>query len=134
MCLNLADRKSMKPTSLIALTAVLTTVAQAAETNSTPPPVPKFSVGYMDRSVEPGKDFYHFANGAWVTNNPVPPDKARWASFSELAERNWYLIHAILDEAAADTKAPAKTPRKEVGDFFASAMDTNRIEKLALKP
>jgi len=126
----------MKPHIAIVLATLSILSLRGAETNDvgTPPPVPGFSVSYMDRSVDPRKDFYHFADGAWLTNNPVPPDKSRWASFSELAERNWYLIHQILNDAAADTKSPAKAPRREVGDFFASAMDTNRIEKLGFGP
>jgi putative endopeptidase len=127
----------MKSHIQIALAILLPSALPAAESSSNTekaPPVPSFSVSYMDRSVDPGKDFYHFANGAWVTNNPVPADKARWASFSELSERNWYLIHDILDTAKADTSSDAHSPRREVGDFFASAMDTNRIEKLGFKP
>jgi putative endopeptidase len=99
-----------------------------------PPAVPRFSIDYMDRSVEPGKDFYRFAAGNWVKNNPVPPDKSRWASFSELAERNWFLIHEILDNAYTNTASPLHSLRREVGDFFASAMDTNRIEQLGFQP
>src|ERR1035438_4292957 len=100
-----------------------------------PPRAPAFSVDYMDRSVNPGTDFYHFADGQWLKNNPVPADKARWAAFTELAERNWYLIHEILDAAALQSKSlPLHSPRREVGDFFASVMDTNQIEALGLKP
>jgi putative endopeptidase len=100
----------------------------------TPPKVPAFSVAYMDRSVSPAADFYHYAAGQWLKNNPVPADKSRWAAFTELAERNWYLIHEILDAATADAAAPVASPRREVGDFFAAAMDTNRIEQLGLLP
>lgn len=121
----------------VALTTVFITISRAADSPSkseTPPPIPRFSIDYMDRSVEPGKDFYHFADGTWLKNNPVPADKSRWSSFNELAERNWFLIHGILDSASADSSSPAHSPRREVGDFFASAMDTNRIEKLGFKP
>lgn len=127
----------MKLSIQVALATVFTIAARGAESpakSDAPPPVPRFSIGYMDQSVDPGKDFYHYADGTWVKNNPVPADKSRWASFSELAERNWYLIHDILDSAAADKSAPPHSPRREVGDFFASAMDTNRIEKLGFKP
>ncbi len=126
----------MKPHIAIAVATLSTLVLRGAETNGagTPPPVPSFSVAYMDRSVAPGQDFYRFANGTWISNNPVPADKSRWASFSELGERNWYLIHQILNDASADTSGPAHSPRREVGDFFASAMDTNRIDKLGFKP
>jgi putative endopeptidase len=108
--------------------------ADAVATNL-PPRVPAFSVNYMDRSAGPGTDFYHFADGQWLKDNPVPADKSRWASFSELAERNWFLIHGILEEAAQQSDTlPAHSPRREVGDFYASVMDTNRIEALGLKP
>lgn len=96
--------------------------------------VPRFSVEHMDRSVSPRTNFFQYANGTWVKNNPVPADKARWASFDELDNRNWHLVRALLDESAADTAAPARTPRRLVGDFYASAMDTNRIDRLEFKP
>jgi putative endopeptidase len=115
-------------------TAVAVSGQTPAGTNSAPR-VPAFSLDYMDRSVDPSVDFYHFADGQWVKNNPVPADKSRWAAFSELAERNWYLIHGILD--AADTNSaslPLHSPTREVGDFYASVMDTNRIESLGLRP
>jgi len=89
----------------------------------------------MDRSVSPSVDFYHFADGEWLKNNPVPADKSRWASFMELSERNWYLIHGILEDAAQQSKSlPLNSPTRKVGDFYASVMDTNRIEALGLKP
>ncbi|MBS1998019.1 MAG: M13 family peptidase, partial [Cyanobacteria bacterium SZAS LIN-2] len=98
------------------------------------PKIPKFSVDYMDKSVKPGKDFYSYAAGSWVKNNPVPADKARWGSFSELAERNNYLIHGILKSAAEDSSAAPRSPRKQVGDFFASAMNTDLLEKKKFDP
>lgn len=98
------------------------------------PPAPRFSVEHMDKTVSPGADFYRYAVGNWLKNNPVPADKARWASFNELEARNWQLLRALLEEAAADTNAPAKSPRRQVGDFFRSAMDTNRIEAIGWHP
>ena len=119
---------------LLAATSGAVLAADNAGTNQ-PPRVPAFSVSYMDRSVSPATNFYQFADGQWLKDNPVPPDKSRWASFSELAERNWYLIHGILESAASQSAAlPANSPRREVGDFYASVMDTNRIEDLGLKP
>jgi len=97
------------------------------------PKIPRFSVDYMDKSVAPDADFFHYANGNWVKNNPVPPDKSRWASFTELQERNWYLIHEILDSVCAEKSAPNSDEQK-VRDFFLSAMDTNHLEQLGFKP
>jgi putative endopeptidase len=87
----------------------------------------------MDKSVQPGADFYHYADGSWLKNNPVPADKSRWGGFMELQERNWFLIHQILDATLA-SEPPANSPARKVADFYRSAMDTNRIEQLGFKP
>ncbi|MGA2174336.1 MAG: M13 family metallopeptidase [Verrucomicrobiota bacterium] len=96
--------------------------------------VPRFSVNNMDQTVDPGADFFRYACGTWLKNNPVPADKARWAGFDELQQRNWNLLRGLLESAAAAEAAPAHSPVREAGDFFASAMNTNRIEQLGLGP
>ncbi len=105
----------------------------------TPPPtalatpaIPRFSTAYMDRSVKPGDDFYAFATGTWRKNNPVPSDKARWSGFDELDQRNWFLIRQILEEASAGKLSGGSG--KQVGDLYASAMDTNRLDALRFSP
>lgn len=98
------------------------------------PRIPRFSVEYMDQSIDPAKDFYSYACGSWLKNNPVPADKSRWGSFSELEERNNFLIHSILESASKDNSATAKSSTRLVGDFFLSAMDTSKINQLGFKP
>lgn len=104
-------------------------VASSAEVSR----IPRFSVEYMDTTVLPGADFFRYAAGSWLKANPVPEDKSRWSGFEELQERNWQLIHSILDDCQAGRSGKSK-PARQVGDFFASAMDTNRIEKLSFDP
>lgn len=117
------------------LAVVSCTNISMANTTNLLPRVPAFSVNYMDRAVDPARDFYHYADGQWLKDNPVPADKSRWASFSELAERNWYLIHSILEETSTNSASlPSHAPQREVGDFYTSVMDTNLIEKLGTAP
>src|ERR1035441_9192836 len=97
------------------------------------PRIPQFSIDYMDKAVDPASDFFHYAAGNWIKANPVPADKSRWGAFIELQERNWFLIHGILDSTAANKDRSNATAQK-VGDFFRSAMDTNRLEELGFKP
>ena len=89
----------------LSVSALWPTVPLAVGAAENPPPVPRFSMSYVDRSVDPKADFYQFATGAWRKNNPVPSDKSRWAGFDELQERNWWLIRGILVKAAAEALA-----------------------------
>ena len=97
-------------------------------------PVPRFSTNYMDLSVSPSTDFFHYANGAWLKANPVPADKSRWSGFEELQERNWHLLHDILESTLTNRPADTHSPAAEVSAFYASAMDANALEKLGFKP
>lgn len=98
-----------------------------------PPKVPRFSIEYMDKTIAPEADFFHYAAGTWIKNNPVPPDKSRWASFTELQERNWFLIHGIL-ESTCKGELQVNSPEQKVRDFYRSAINTNRLEQLGFKP
>ena len=123
----------LRPLAFLAASVSLGVTLALAET-VTVSPVPRFSITNMDPSVRPADDFYRFAAGTWVKQNPVPADKSRWSGFDELAERNWQLIHELLETSAAAAGKATPGPRKQVGDFYTAAMDTNRIERLGFKP
>jgi putative endopeptidase len=96
--------------------------------------VPRFSTRYMDLSVDPHENFYRYCDGKWLDANPVPKDKTRWAAFNELYERNLVLLKGILEDSSLDPGAKPGSARRLIGDFYRSAMDTNRIEELGFKP
>ncbi len=84
------------------------------------PPVPRFSVAYMDRSVDPARDFYDFATGGWRRANPIPADKVDWNAFWELRERNALLLRSVAERAR---EGPGRrTPRRVVADLYAAAV------------
>lgn len=86
----------------------------------------------MDLSVRPGDNFYLYANGNWIKNNPVPSSKTRWGSFDELRELSSVRLRGLLEEAAAGA---AKDPKmQKIGDFYASGMDSIGLEKLGYQP
>ncbi len=88
----------------------------------------------MDLSVKPGDDFYTYASGTWIKNNPVPAKETRWGSFNLLRDFNINAVKTILAESAANTNAPAGSIEKRVGDFYAASMDSAAIEKLGFTP
>jgi putative endopeptidase len=97
------------------------------------PAAPRFSVSYLDPSVDPRADFAHYAWGGWQKNNPVPADKSRWSSFNELDQYNQTALKGILETQAAHSHEPGSVEQK-VGDFFTAAMNTTAIEAAGLKP
>lgn len=88
----------------------------------------------MDTTVRPGDNFFMYANGAWLKNNPIPASKTRWGSFNELDENNNKVLHELLDAAAAKTNATKGSPEQMIGDFYRTGMDSNAIEQAGLTP
>ena len=92
-----------------AITGVTAAISQTAEPTA-PAAVPTgaqygtfgFDEKGMDKSVQPGDDFYTFANGNWSKNTPIPADKSNYGSFNLLSDLSETRTRGILDTAAKD--------------------------------
>jgi len=86
----------------------------------------------IDKSADPCTDFYAYACGNWIKDNPVPDDQVRWVrSFSLLRERNLEMVRQELVKAAAKPSSPLE---RQYGDFFAACMDVDELQKNGLTP
>jgi putative endopeptidase len=86
-----------------------------------------FDAGGMDKTVEPGDDFYAFANGEWAKRTEIPADKSNYGMFTALDDLSKDRVAELLKVESAKTGNKA-------GDVYASYMDEARVEKLGLKP
>src|SRR5690349_6258253 len=86
--------------------------ASAPTAAATPPPPPPrqkgtgISLDSRNKAVQPCSDFFQYANGNWIKNNPSPAAEVRWGSFNELADRNNAILRKILEDAAKNPGAP----------------------------
>jgi|SRR5579862_3239061 len=106
-----------------------------SKSSEEPKQIPSFDVTGLDRSADPCVNFYQFACGNWMKNNPIPPDQASWGRFNELAEHNRLVLRGILENAAKATQRTAN--EQKIGDYYAACMDDaaiNRKGVAVLKP
>ena len=95
---------------------------------------PAINSANMDTTVNPGDDFYKFANGSWLKNNPIPDEYSRYGAFEVLDEENYVQLKTIFAEASADKNAAAGSVNQKIRDFYNSGMDTVAIEKNGINP
>jgi len=107
--------------------------APAAASAAPEHPAPKFDIANIDKTVDPCVDFYQYACGNWMKNNPIPGDQPIWLSFAEVYEHNLVVLRQILEKAAANDPRRSAVTQK-IGDFYASCMDEAAVNKAGAAP
>lgn len=90
----------------------------------------------IDRSKKPGDDFFMYANRIWYDTARIPPSQTGVGAYSFLNYPQRIRLQGILDSLSESTN-PAGSIEQQVGDFYASGMDTAAINKRgydAIKP
>lgn len=89
---------------------------------------------WIDASVSPKENFYQFANGPWIKNNPIPENESEWGIFNVLDRQIDTQMHDMLVKLPSKPTLYDKTINKQLYQFFHSGMDTKTIEQQNIKP
>jgi len=87
----------------------------------------------MNLSVKPGDNFYEYANGNWMKNNPVPSDKTQYGSFTVLYDNNQKKLKSLVD-GLINGNEEKNNDAKKIAAIFKTGMDTAAINKAGFTP
>ena len=92
----------------------------------------------LDTTAGPQNDFYQFACGGWMANNPLTPEYSRFGSFDKLGLNNLEQVNGLIQEIAEKTKSEKfgkrGTIEQKIGDMYNLAMDTARRDQEGIEP
>ncbi|HZZ87173.1 MAG TPA: M13 family metallopeptidase [Caulobacteraceae bacterium] len=91
-----------------------------------------FDLAGRDTTAKPGDDFYGYANGTFVKNLQIPPDRSRFGNFDQLQAQSEDHVHYLLEKAADNKDGLAEDAK--VGAFYRAFMDESRVEALGARP
>jgi putative endopeptidase len=112
---------------LFAILAIISCNSKIEATNSDP------LVDNLDTTVNPGDDFFLYANGGWIKKNKIPEAESAWG-ISNLVQEEIYKRLISINEKAVKEGGAKGTVTQKIADFWSAAMDTNAINKDGISP
>lgn len=87
----------------------------------------------LDTAVAPGTDFYEYACGGWIKNNPLKPEYSRFGTFDQLRDDNQEQLRTLINELGATTHKAGSVAQK-IGTLYTLGMDSVKLNAEGMEP
>jgi putative endopeptidase len=87
----------------------------------------------LDKKIRPQDDFFEYVNSIWISKNPIPATETSWGNFNALNDASRKALRSICEESA-NNPGKSGSEQQQIGDFYASGMDSMQIEKMKFVP
>lgn len=115
------------------LVVVLAAPALPLPAAAAPATTGDFLQSHMNPQADPGVDFFEYANGGWLTRNPIPDSESAWGIGNAVTDQIHLSLRKINEQAAAGPRTPGSDEQK-IGDFWATAMDSALADRVGTQP
>ena len=88
----------------------------------------------MDPSVKPGDDFWQYAVGNWLKENPLDKVHPENGAFTDLSELNNDRINALILKYAEQKDLPQGSDGQKIGSLYRLYMDSVSRNKMGYEP
>ena len=88
----------------------------------------------MDKSVQPGNNFFDYVNGGWLKTAVIPPDRSSTGSFQDLQILSEERLKTIVGDLAKKPESQLTVEERKLRDLYDAFEDTAGIEAAGLKP
>ena len=88
----------------------------------------------LSDTIDPGDDFFAYANQKWLDANPLPPEFGRFGAFNLLREKSTSDVKALVDDLMAKDAATLTNDERRIVAAYSSYLDTDAIDAAGMAP
>ena len=118
----------------VALAVVLFAGCSPSATREPSATAENYLTAFIDATVDPRQDFFHYSVGKWLKEHPIPTSERSWGISKVVQEETYRRLVTLSEAAAADGKAAPGSNAQKIGDFWHAAMDSAAIEAAGIQP
>ena len=123
----------MKKMIALSLIAGLVSAAGCTTPSKDTSKVPAINLANLDTTVSPGSNFYQYACGGWIKQNPLKPEYARYGSFDKLREVNQEQLKDLIESLGKEKHEPGSVASK-IGTFYTMGLDSVKLNADGISP